>query len=604
MAGRRRGNRQRRQNRALLRRPGGTRPVPVLPAPEEPVVAPPVVREPDAPAPASEPAPRADRADAAPRGGRRLLWGIAIGLFWVLVLAGAILAGISLWVRRTFGVVTVDQLLTNLPGGGGEGAGGTGLVVSAVVAGLVIPVAAVLVLLLLSEKSRRTLRRHGVLRGRRAWLLRATAMVLAVLVPLSGAAFLGSTIGAGDYVRSYVREATTGTTLEDYYVAPRHGADAEAHAGLGMRAGGSGGGAGGSGAASSETRRNLVLVYLESVEDALGDEEIFEKDMLAPVEEATRGWASIPSLQQYAGGGWTMAGIVGTQCGIPLRSPSAFADNTDLNTLGSEGHAIESYLPRATCLGDVLSREGYRNVFLGGADARFAGKDVFLEGHGYDRVDDLSEWRRLGETEVREDWGLSDRRLFARATEEVDRLHAGGSPFNLTLLTLDTHEPPHLYDYCEQDTEEVLTAITLCSMEQVAGFVDHLRERGYLDDTVVVLMGDHQKMIAEGDGSFDELAAREDRPIFNRVWSPDGATFARDEIDQLSAYPTLLELVGVPLADHRAGVGVSALAAREDVPPGTILDLSDEEYADIVRSRSAGFFRELWGRRPVPKEAG
>ena len=41
-------------------------------------------------------------------------------VFWTLVLIGALLLGISLWVRRSFGFISVDQLISNMNGGGGE----------------------------------------------------------------------------------------------------------------------------------------------------------------------------------------------------------------------------------------------------------------------------------------------------------------------------------------------------------------------------------------------------------------------------------------------------------------------------------------------------
>ncbi|MFT4231528.1 MAG: sulfatase-like hydrolase/transferase, partial [Leucobacter sp.] len=254
------------------------------------------------------------------------------------------------------------------------------------------------------------------------------------------------------------------------------------------------------------------------------------------------------------------------------------------------------YLGGATCLGDVLSREGYRNVYMGGANAAFAAKGTFLRTHGYDEVHDLEEWRSLGETEIREDWGLSDRRLFDRAREEIVRLHESDEPFNLTMLTLDTHESPWVYDYCRWDegAEAEMTAVTFCSMQQVAGFIGFMEEEGILEDTAVVVMGDHRKMLAEGNSYLEELQDRESRTIFNRFWSPDGVEFARDEIDQLSMYATLLELAGVELPDHRAGIGVSTLAPRDEVPDGTILDLDPEDYEYIVTSRSAAFYRELW----------
>ncbi|QZY51153.1 LTA synthase family protein [Leucobacter tenebrionis] len=535
-------------------------------------------------APPAQGEPLSAATPAAPSRRSRLLWGVAIVGFWLLVLTGAILIGAALWVLRTFGPLSVDQLLMNIPGG--EGAGGDGLVRGAVVSILLIPAGIVLVLALLCEKSRRELRRGGVLRPRcRRVLLRGIAAVLAVVVPVGGAVAFGSTIGAGAYLQSYAREASGEATLADYYVVPRYGMAANTQGGPGMRSDPSG----------ASERRNLVVIYLESVEDSFSDDRTFEKNMLEPVQQATAGWDSIPSFRQYDGGGWTMSGIVSTQCGIPLRTAGSLADATTLNSIGADGATPESYLPGATCLGDVLAREGYRNVFMGGADASFAGKGSFLETHGYDEVHDLREWRELGETEVRDDWGLSDRRLFERAREEVTRLHEQEQPFNLTMLTLDTHEGPRVYEYCDWDTEVAMTSITSCSMQQVAGFVDYLDETGVLEDTTVVLMGDHLKMIAEGGSFWEELKDREDRTIFNRIRTPEGVEIVRDDIDQFSMYPTLIELAGIELEDHRAGVGVSALAGPEDVPPGTILDLDAQEYRALVKSRAAEFYRELWG---------
>lgn len=510
------------------------------------------------------------------------------------------MAGAGIWVRRTFGVISVDQLLSNI-NGGGEGAGGDALVTNAVVAIIVFPVAIVLAVMLMVEGCRRMLRNRGWFNPLRRRVFRGVSIALAVALPLFGVGLFGDTIGAADYVQASIRETTRGTTLADYYTAPKVQtslADSESIVKTGAD------GVADPERTSAAGKKNLVLIYLESIEETWADDSLFELNMLEPVQKATDGWASIPSLQQYEGGGWTMAGIVGTQCGIPLRTATANADNDDLNDLGSEGHEVEKFLPRAHCLGDVLQDEGYRSVFLGGANANFAGKKQFLSGHGYDEIDDLNVWLEQGETETREDWGLSDRRLFEHAKEKVTELHDAGQPFNLTMLTLDTHEWPHVYDYCDVTTKEPMTSITFCSMEQVAGFVDYMGEQGYLEDTTVVLMGDHRKIAVESNSFWNEIQDLENRTIFNRVWSPDGVKFARDEIDQLSMFPTILELMGLELVDHRAGIGVSALADADDVPAGSTLDLDHEEYTDVVKSRSVDFYAKMWTQGSQASAAG
>lgn len=514
---------------------------------------------------------------------RRTLWGLGIVGFWLLALVGAVLAAAGAWIRHVFGPVSVDQLLVHLFGAegalGGEGAGGSGIVAGAVGAIVVLPVAAVLAVALLAEKSRRELRAHGVLDGRGGVWFRVLAGALAVLLPLGGAALLGSVIGAGDYARAAVLEAASGKGLADYFVAPVVG-----------------------GGDPAPAPRNLVLVYLESVEQTYADERIFGESLLAPLEEATAGWASIDGLEQVAGGGWTMSGVVGTQCGVPLRSAGALTGPQELNAIGADGHEVAAYLPGATCLGDVLAAQGYRNVYLGGASAAFAGKGAFLRTHGYDEVDDLGVWLQRGETERRSDWGLSDRRLFELGAERAIELHEAGEPFNLTMLSLDTHESPYAYAYCPDaraelargDDSAAMAAITRCSMEQVAGFVDALEAAGVLEDTAVVVMGDHLKMLSSAYTLEEELSGVPHRTIFNRIWSPDGRVPARGGVDQLSLYPTLLELVGLEVRDHRAGVGVSALVPAAEAGPGTMLDLDARTYEAVVRSRSAEFYRELW----------
>lgn len=520
----------------------------------------------------------------------RVAWGIAMTLGWVLVAVGAVLGAAGIWVRRTFGVVSIDQLMMNLPAGGEQRAGGSEIVVNGVMWVLVVPLVAVLVLAVGCEAARRRLRRPT----KRVYL-RGLAAALALAVPVAGAATLSSTIGVQEYVESYVREAVTGTTMGDFYVAPPlHGTAATATAprisGSSVRAK-----AATATGADADEPRNLVVIYLESIEDALADDSLFEINMLEPVQRATEGWESIENLEQYEGGGWTMAGIVSTQCGVPLRSAGATADKTELNLMGANGESAESYLPGAVCLGDVLSDRGYRNVFMGGADANFASKGTFLAGHGYDEVIDLVDWQEAGEIEANPAWGLSDRRLFEHAAEKATELHDAGEPFNLTLLTLDSHEFPYAYDYCNVDTEAPMAAITRCSMEQVAGFIDYMGQQGYLEDTAVMVMGDHEKFIAEANSFEPELSSLEEHTIFNRLWLPEGSdlSIARDRTDQLSMYATMLDMAGIQVPDRRAGAGVSVFA--DQLPAGSMLELSASDYRDVVTSRSTGFYRELWG---------
>ncbi|MFI7495617.1 sulfatase-like hydrolase/transferase [Kocuria sp. M4R2S49] len=492
-------------------------------------------------------------------------------LVYVLIWAGLALLIAAAGIRYFWGEISVGQMLLHLVSVELDGGGGPIVWIGILGIG-VLPLLITAGIALWQHLRRRKRGHHGDdMRPRRPqWAMRTVSTALVGAVVVGGTTAFATTVGVGDYIRSGNSEYDLG----DYYVEPT--------------------------VTSDQDKRNLVLIYLESGEATLANDQHFEKDAFVPLKEVTEasdGWQSVDDFQQYQGGGWTMAGLVSTQCGVPLKGLGSSAGSGALNDLGG---AADTYLGGITCLGDVLDEHGYQNVFLGGANASFAAKDTFLDNHGYSEVKDLSDWRAAGEPErnFRGDWGLSDERLMAHAKDEIDELHAEaertGRPFNLSVLTLDTHEPVHIYDYCTVDTQNVVTSAFFCSLTQVAGFVEHMEEKGYLEDTAVVIMGDHLKHMSAGDAFHEQLDHHENRTIFNRIWVPgeDGSSELRPRVDQLNLYPTILEAAGLTLRDDAAGLGVSAFAPT--VPEGSAQALEPALYTKLLDSRSAQFYAEAW----------
>ena len=165
--------------------------------------------------------------------------------------------------------------------------------------------------------------------------------------------------------------------------------------------------------------RNLVLIYAESLEQTYGDSALFGRDLLQPLNGL--GGISFADYAPVPGATWTMAAMVAT-CGVPLKVYS----EADIRRQAGR----KSFLPGATCLGDILQARGWRNVFLGGAPLSFAGKGSFLRDHGYAEAWGRDEWERAGVVpEDLNEWGLVDSALFARAGKRLAELHAHGQPF-------------------------------------------------------------------------------------------------------------------------------------------------------------------------------
>ncbi|RKQ33694.1 LTA synthase family protein [Kocuria tytonis] len=498
------------------------------------------------------------------------LWagrGVAYALIWL----GLVLLAAAAVIRHYWGPISVGQMLMNLVSVQTDGGGGSIVWVAVLVIG-VLPVLVTALIAVVRHRWGRSSRAERRGRSARVALRSASALAVAAVV-VTGTASFASAVG----LRQYVQAAKSPHDIGAQYVRPTVTADAH--------------------------KLNLVVIYLESGEATLADDQLFEKNAFAPLENATppsQGWRSVADFQQYEGGGWTMAGMASTQCGIPLKGSGAGMGASDI------GVGMDQYLGGVTCLGDVLQDHGYKNVFLGGANSSFAGKGTFLRSHGYTEDKGLADWRAAGEPEknFRGDWGLSDERLMSHAKDEIDRLHADsertGQPFNLSMLTLDTHEPVHVYDSCDVDTQNQVTSVFACSMSQVAGFVDHMRSRGYLEDTSVVIMGDHLKHMSAGDAFHEQLDDNPHRTIFNRVWIPGGSPREplRSGADQLNMYPTLLEAAGLSVRDGAAGLGVSV--RRPTPPEGSAQAMAPEDYRDLLDSLSSDFYTRAWdAQNPV-----
>jgi len=66
--------------------------------------------------------------------------------------------------------------------------------------------------------------------------------------------------------------------------------------------------------------KNLVLIYVESLENSYQKPTLFDKNLLTSLDQFKG--LTFSDFRQAPGTGWTIAGMIATQCGIPLKSVS------------------------------------------------------------------------------------------------------------------------------------------------------------------------------------------------------------------------------------------------------------------------------------------
>ena len=294
---------------------------------------------------------------------------------------------------------------------------------------------------------------------------------------------------------------------------------------------------------------NVVFIYLESLEATFEAPEF--GGVMDPLTALSARGTRYHGVGEATDTGWTIAGIVASQCGVPMLSYGMIMRNRMKN--------IDTFLPGAHCLADHLGAQGYATEFVGAGELAFAGKDSFFASHGYAVALGDADMRRLRPGAPRGRWGVYDDTLLDVALERWERLDAADRPYLLSVLTLGAHAPEgYAAPGCERivpdpaPVDPTLLSVA-CTAQLVAQMLDTARQRGWLDDTLVVVMSDH---LAHGNTQTARLKNRQ-RENFVLFLDPDGRTGdVAVEATPLDIFPTVLERLGHADA-QAAGLGRS-----------------------------------------------
>ncbi|MFL6657031.1 MAG: hypothetical protein ACJ8GW_03070, partial [Massilia sp.] len=170
-------------------------------------------------------------------------------------------------------------------------------------------------------------------------------------------------------------------------------------------------------------------------------------------------------------------------------------------------------------------------------------------------------------------------------------LHASHQRFNLTILTVNTHEPEgHLSQRCGEQGYAGFEGVVQCTASDLGQFLDFVKTSGYLADTNVVVMGDH---LARKNPVYDKLSEVPERTIFNLFVSSDLPRKNTDQIVHFDMLPTILEFSGFKVAGGRLGLGYSAFNTHVEKPSPTRFN----EMEQMLMNRSDAY-SHLWDAPP------
>ena len=337
-----------------------------------------------------------------------------------------------------------------------------------------------------------------------------------------------------------------------------------------------------------EKKRNLIYIYLESMENtyvdtslggAMAENYIPELTALAQENISFSHTEGMGGALSYTGTTWTAASLVAQTSGMTVKVP----------LMGEELGGEEEYMPGSTTLGDLLQRQGYRQVLLLGSDAGFANRDDYFTEHGNYTIVDVMELREEGvlPEDYFEWWGYEDEKLFAYAKAILTELGESGEPFNFTTLTADTHFPDgYACRLCEDGHADQYANVLSCSSRQVYEFLEWIRRQPFYENTTIILSGDHLTMDPEFLAELDEGYTR---TMYNCIINPAVQPVRTTErkFGVFDMFPTTLAAMGVQIEGDRLGLGTNLFS---DLP--TLTEEYGYEFLDEELQKRSEYYNE------------
>ncbi|MDV4149531.1 LTA synthase family protein [Clostridium sp. AL.422] len=324
--------------------------------------------------------------------------------------------------------------------------------------------------------------------------------------------------------------------------------------------------------------KNLLVIQVESLESFVVGKEINGQKITPVMDELISKGLYFPNIYEQVNEGTSSdADLMINTSMFPLRRGSTFFryPSTEYNSLPN-----------------LLEEKNYNTIAIHPDKGSFWNYVNGLTGIGFDKFVDYYSFDIDEEIGL----GLSDESYFRQVVPMLKELQ---EPFYAFTVTLTSHGP---FDLPEEkrvlNLEDELDKNELGGYfesikytdAQIGNFLEQLDKEGLLDNTVVVIEGDHTGIHKYYNSSIEKLSTKEDWYLDNGnktmpfiIWSKDmneGKTF--DTIGgQVDIMPTMLYLLGVENDKYiNTALGRNLLNTNKSFAVLTNLDVVGENLTD------------------------
>lgn len=332
-------------------------------------------------------------------------------------------------------------------------------------------------------------------------------------------------------------------------------------------------------------KRNLILIYLESMESSLFSKEnggAFDKSIIPELEDIAKNNLNF-SNTSLLGGAYTL-----TSTSFTMSSITASTSGTPINIKLFDGYSKEKpFMKKVKSLGNILKDNGYNLELIQGSNKEFGALDLYALDNGDYKVFDnnTAKEKNLVDKDYFEWWGIEDRKVLEFSKDEIKELSKEDNPFAVILFTMDTHfKDGYLDKSCKGEYDEPLANSYACSSQMINDYINWLKEQDFYSNTTIVLLGDHQVM----QDSFYKDHKDYERVNYNAfINSVKSSNTKNRKFSQYDMYPTILSSIGAKIEGNKLGFGVDLFSDDK-----TLIEELGREVFDKELLKSSKYYDE------------
>ena len=335
-----------------------------------------------------------------------------------------------------------------------------------------------------------------------------------------------------------------------------------------------------------DKKRNLIIIYLESMESSLFSKEnggAFDKSIIPELEELALNNTSFSNTDKL-GGSYTL-----TLTSFTASSLVASTTGTPINIKLFNGYSDKKpFMKNVKSLGNVLEENGYNLELIQGSEKEFGALDLYAKYNGNYKVfdDNTAKEKGLVDKDYFVWWGIEDKKLLEFSKDEILNLSKEDKPFALILFTMDTHfKDGYLDPSCKNEYKEHLASSYACSSNMVSDYIKWIQEQDFYKDTTIVLLGDHQVM----QDSFYKGKSNYTRVNYNAIINSSKKPINNKnrEFSMFDMYPTILSSIGFEIEGEKLGFGVNLYSDEK-----TLIEILGRSKFDKELKKSSDYYNK------------